>query len=225
MSETRLWKLGAIVVIIALVLGTWFLGISPRLDEASQAHESRSAVELQNLAHEATLAALEKEAENFTKLEGDLADLRTAVPSGAGLPLLIDQLNSLAAETGVVIEQLTAGDPVAYVHPDAADGTSGVEEDVELVAARAGIAPESLLVVPIGLRVAGTYDNVMNFVDGLQRGDRLALVHGLNLTTGPATGASQVVMEVTAQTFVLLEDPPKPAATGEESVSEGVAAG
>jgi Tfp pilus assembly protein PilO len=225
MSETRLWKFGAIVLIIALVLGTWFLAISPRLDEASQANENRSAVEMQNLTHEATLAALEKDAKNFNKFEDELADLRVAVPSGAGLPLLIDQLNSLAAETGVVIEQLTASDPVAYVHPVAADGTSGVEEDTELVAARAGIAPERLLVVPIGLRVAGAYDNVMGFVDGLQHGDRIALVHGLNLTTGPATGTSQVVLEITAQTFVLLENPPTPAVTNEEPVSEGVAAG
>jgi Tfp pilus assembly protein PilO len=225
MAETRIWKFGTIVVVVALLVGSWFLAISPRLDEASLANANRSDVEQQNLMHEATVASLEKDFEKLDHFEETLAQLRIAIPSGSGLPLLIDQLNSLAAGTGVVIEQLTAGDPTAYVHPPATEGVDGGGEATEVAAARAAIAPDSLLVVPIGLRVAGTYDQVMSFVDGLQHGERLALVHGLNLTTGPASATAQVVLEITAQTFVLLENPPTTAASSPASVSEAAPAG
>lgn len=229
MNETRLWKLGSIIVIVALLAGTWFLAISPRLAEASQANEQRSNVQTQNVAHEAELAALEEKAEHLDEFNDELATLRLAIPSGAGLPLLIDQLNLLAAETQVTIKQLTASDPSVYTPLPAStestelEGETDAQADPELASARASIPPESFLVIPIGLSISGTYSDAMNFVDGLQHGDRLILVHNLDLTTGPASGSAQVELEITAQTFVLLEKSSQPETSTAAGTSEAAA--
>lgn len=210
MKQSRMWTFGAIVVILAVVAGTWFLGISPRLSEATQANNDRENVETQNQLHEVKIASLIEQSKNLEPLRRELAELHLSVPSDADLPLLIGQINQLAQSSGVLVSQLVPGNPTVYT-PVEQPVAEGVEEpDAELSAARGGVNPESFLIIPLSINVSGTYGQVMDFVNRLQTGPRLTLVYNLSMSDGPALPDTPVELFITAQTFILLDSTPPP---------------
>lgn len=210
MNATRLWTLGTIILIVALVVGTWMIGVSPRLSEATLANDERANVEQQNLMHQATLAALQKQFEGKDQLVGELAQMQVAVPSTLELPALVNELNRLSGAAGVVVQSLTLGVPTPYVA--AADAPPA---DPQITAAMAGITPENLLVVPLDLSVSGTYGAVMAFVSSLQTGERLILVHDLALASGAMSDDAAVEFTLSGQLFVLMEASEAPVPTGD----------
>jgi Tfp pilus assembly protein PilO len=199
MNTTRMWTLASIVVIVAVVAGTWFVGISPKLEEAEKANADRSTVEAQNQIHEAKLASLKQQAERIDELKGELDALHKAVPNTAELSVLINQISTLAANAGVTITQLTTSDPVRFVPSEVE------QEDSELVAALSSVNEENFLAIPIGINVTGTYGQAMAFVKNLQKAERLILVHGLSLSKGSAVQSAEVEYAITGQAFVFLD--------------------
>jgi Tfp pilus assembly protein PilO len=200
MNATRLWTLGTIIMIIALLAGTWMIGVSPRLSEATLANDERANVEQQNLMHQATLVALQTQFEGKGELEKELTEMQKAVPSSLELPALINELNRLSGNAGVVVKSLTLGVPTPYVLP-----TDAAPADPQFTAAMAGITPENLLIIPIDLSVSGTYGAVMAFVSSIQTGDRLILVHDLALASGAMADDAAVEFTLSGQLFVLMD--------------------
>ncbi|MHA6669275.1 type IV pilus inner membrane component PilO [Homoserinimonas sp. A447] len=217
MSTSRLWSLGAIALIAALLVGSWLLGISPKLTEASAANTDREAVEVQNAVHEATLTALEEQFADMDQLEEQLAALQVAVPNAAELPDLISQLNAKAIAHGVVITSITVTDPVAYV--PAAEAPA----DPELAAAASSVTSDNFLGISVNMTVTGTYAQAMNFVADVQAGERIFLVHDLSLTEGIMSADSPVILNTTGQVFVLLEPDQIPAAPATETAAPAAA--
>ncbi|MCU1545963.1 MAG: hypothetical protein JWP30_1063 [Homoserinimonas sp.] len=200
MNSNKIWTFGSIVAIVTLILGTWFLSVSPRLAEMSTAHDSRLSADAQNAELENALAALEDQYDEMATLESQLADVRIAVPDDAALPALIDQLNQRANANGVVITSMTVSDAEPYV--PAAD----VSSDAELSAASASVTADNFLTMNIGLTLSGAYGPVMQFIADVQQGERLFLVHDLALTEGTMQADAPVVIVATGQVFVLLDE-------------------
>lgn len=213
MNSARVMAFGSVLIIAVLLAGTWFLGVSPKLTDAAKANTDRAAVETQNAAHQAAVAALKEQSENLPALQADLDELRAAVPGEAALPELISQLNRNAIAHGVTITSLTVADPVPYLVPPE------VAEDSELAAASASLSADNFLTIGIGLDLTGTFDDVMAFVSDLQSGERLYLVHALDLVEGAMEPEAVVTLSTTGQVFVLLEKAPA-APTGEVPEAE-----
>jgi len=55
------------------------------------------------------------------------------------------------------------------------------------------------------MSVAGNYEDVMNFIDTIQKGDRLVLVHSLGMSEGLAKSGERVQISISAETYVLLD--------------------
>jgi Tfp pilus assembly protein PilO len=83
MNNPRFATLLAVLVVVALVAGTWFLGIAPRLAEAATANTDRETVEAQNRAHQAELDRLLELNDRLPELQAELAEIRTAIPGDA----------------------------------------------------------------------------------------------------------------------------------------------
>jgi Tfp pilus assembly protein PilO len=205
-NASRLWGFGAILVIVALVGGTWFIGISPQLAAAAAANDSRETVKMQNAKHQITLAELEKQFGELDELRDELEQLRKAVPATAALPDMLRELHSLAAANGVAVSSVTVADPSTYAPIE------NTTEDPELAAALATVSTGAFLVIPIDVGVTGLYQNVMAFIAGLQHGERLFLVHDINLSSGVMSTDSEVEVSVSGQVFVLLDVAPAPLA-------------
>lgn len=201
MNINRLWTIGGIIVVVAIVLGTWFVGIAPKLQEAATAEKSRAEVQAQNESHEVVLAALKKQFEGIDELDAELLDLRLEVP---GLPLqpeFMHELHTLADQHGVVISTIDVSEPSAYV------ALPSAEEGPEVSAARASVNEKNFFEVTYKLTVAGEYSAVVSFLDALQHSKRLFLVYEL-LTPekAPVVPGSPLKFEITGQVFVLLDD-------------------
>jgi Tfp pilus assembly protein PilO len=209
----RLWKIGTGILIGATLLFGWLLGISPNLAGAKLADEDRVAVEAQNAAYEAQVATLRKQFEGIDDLKSNLASLQTAVPSSAEIPAFVAQLNAITQRHQVTLATLTVSDaqayvpvaPVAPVVTDAAadDGSqpastpaAPAEPTTAEVAAAAAPQPSELVTaenfvsVPISLSVTGSYQNVLDFVDSVQKGSRLAMVTSFTTSASTSTGTA-----------------------------------
>lgn len=199
MNASRLWTIGSILVIVAIVAGTWFVGISPQLTAASAANDSRASVEAQNEVHEATLISLQEQFDDIDILRAELAELRKAVPADAALPELFSQIHQTAAANGVAVSSLAFADPSPYAPVE------GATTDPELATAMASVSSGAFLVIPVDVTAVGPYQNVMAFVSSLQSGERLMLVHDLTLIEGQMAVDSAVQLKLAGQVFVLLD--------------------
>ncbi|TFC35443.1 hypothetical protein [Cryobacterium sp. TMT2-42-4] len=192
---------------ITALLG-WMIGISPNLKAASGANADRLIVEQQNADADAKLAALKKQFEGIGTLKNDLASVRMAVPEGAAIPAFLRQLGTLTSQNDVRLTDFSVGDAERYA--PAAPATSAVieapvaEEEVApvaedaaaaattpatvaaaptLPAAPPGITGENFVAVPITVSIEGSYSKLLDYLDGLQKGERLALVTSIETTT------------------------------------------
>lgn len=218
MNSSRLWTLGSIIVIIALIAGTWFVGISPQLTEAAKANTERAGVEQLNARHVVTLKDLETQFKDIDKLRDELAELQLAVPEADETASLLRQVQSLADSAGVIVTDITLSSPEWFAAP------AEVPADPELAAALGSVNPENFLVIPVEQTVAGTYAAVMNYVQALQTGQRAFLVHDVSLGSGLPSGGTQVEVTITGQIFVLLSGTAAAQAGGAESPTGGAEA-
>lgn len=260
MNTNRIWVLGAVLLVgVAVVLG-WMLGISPKLDEARTAKEERISVETQNTGYEAQLTTLKKQFESIGDLKDELAELRQAVPSGADIPVLVGQLDSIAEDHGVTLTSINVSDAQPYTPTIAAAPAADPAADpaAETAAANADTAPaaptaatgdgaaspaapagsasitaENFVAIPIAIDVAGTYQDVVDFIDGLQNGNRLVMVNTF-ITTEPkdavastdpnapaasASSSNEITASINAFVYVLLD--PDSAAPATEATATG----
>ena len=226
MNVNRLWVLGAVLLMSVVALIGWSLGISPKLGEARDATAERVAVEAQNTSYELQLATLKQQFESIDGLRVDLADLRESVPQGANIPKFVGQLDSIALQNTVKLTAITVSDAQSYAAalattaaPEAAppaEGAAAAAVPAEGTAAGATaaadaavpVAPvvtpaDNLIAIPISLSVEGGYQNVLDFISGLQQGERLVTVSAFG-TTASADAPGMVTGTITALIYVLL---------------------
>lgn len=199
MNASRLWTIGSIVVIIAVVAGTWFVGISPRLTEAATANSERASIEFLNQQHAATVASLKKQFEELPDLNTQLEQLRTAVPAGDDSAALLRQLHALARSAGITVTDLTLSAPERFALP------AEPPAEAELAAALGSVGPENFLVIPVEQTVTGEHAQIMAYLDGLQKGERAFLVHDVTFDSGIPSNSTQVSVTFSGQVFVLLD--------------------
>lgn len=211
-QNMRLWVIGSITVIVAILAAGWFLGVQPALAAAAAAEAERETVQAQNDAALVTLAVLAKDRENQASLEKDYKTLLASIPQTAGTSAFIDGLDSLASKAGVQITGFTVGDPLAYTVPLSAAapaptdaGATPAPTDDTATATGTGapvappvvtnplITPDNFVGILIGIDVAGNYDSVLSFLDGLQTGKRLFLVTGIESQRDADAGDANVV--------------------------------
>jgi len=241
----RLFVLGAVMLMgVVAVLG-WMLGVSPKLSEARAAKAEQATVETQNASFEVQLATLKKQFESIGELRTELADLREAVPSGADIPAFVGQLDKIAQAQEVTLASITVSDAQPYVPvvaatpaapapaEGAATGDSAAAAPIDAAAAAAAAVPApvvnelitatNFVAVPISLSVDGSYDNVLDFIEGLQKGTRLVMVTTVTTTKPEAT--SSVTSTISGFIYVLLDPNAATAATAATDATDATAAG
>ncbi|TFB96793.1 hypothetical protein E3O42_16780 [Cryobacterium adonitolivorans] len=206
MDKNRIWAFGAALAIAATAILGWTLGISPKLNEAKAAEIQRAVVETQNIDYESQLATLQKQFDNIGDLKSDLAALQLAVPNAAEIPAFVTQLDTIGRQrdvtlTGIIVNDAQSYVPVVVAPPAAAAAPAAEVESTETTGAgvsateavtvpptpaelAASLAPSpsplvtaaNFVSVPITVNVEGSYGDVLEFIDGLQKGTRLALV-------------------------------------------------
>jgi Tfp pilus assembly protein PilO len=229
MDKNRIWVLGSVIVMVAVVALGFLLGIQPHLKSIAAARADSAAVEVVNLAQTATLDALKLDFAGIDEVRAELEPLNLSVPTGTEMPTFVNQLSELAARSRVTVAAITVADAVAYspVVATPAEGAAPVAEDAEATDAvptevgpveTAGIPPvvdaliteDSFASLNVQLSIQGDYDRVLEFVDGLQTGGRLFLVSGIS--TANSSEEDSVGVEATISGLVYVLIPPTGAA-------------
>jgi len=154
-SDRNLLILGILAIVI-LIIGYYFLLLSPlldRLNEQAQAREDKQA-QLEQLQQEVN--ELEEIRRQSPEIERQLLELSKRVPTQPQIPTLVVQVQEIADTSGVTQLSVEPGDPA----PPAGGG--------------------DYQVVPVTMQFNGTYDEMQNFLFRMRNLARLVTVTDLS---------------------------------------------
>ncbi|TFC91459.1 hypothetical protein [Cryobacterium sp. TMT4-31] len=197
MDKNRIWLIGSVLTMVAVVAFGFMLGVQPQLKAAAAARAESLAVQAVNAEQTVVLDQLKLDFAGIDDLRAELAPLDDSVPTGTEMPAFVKQLSELAGRSQVTVASITVADAVAYTPVAAAVVAAPVAEDgatTELVpapeatVATAGIPPVVDPLITAGnfaslavqITLTGDYNRVLDFVNGLQTGARLFLVSGVS---------------------------------------------
>ena len=184
MNQIKMRVAGAILLILLIVGGGWFLGIEPSLAIASSANQERVRVNSLNNLNEFFLAKLRSDYQNITALQSQLNLLRVSVPTTANLSKFISELNSLASKENVTVKSIQFNDAKPYSFIGQTLGAAGKQEPPPPLS-NSKITSTNFVVIPMQISVTGIYSDVLDFLNSVQVGPRLCLITTLS-TTGSA---------------------------------------
>jgi Tfp pilus assembly protein PilO len=207
-SKTSTWVAGTVFIALLIMVGSWFLLVSPVLTTAAETLTTAQGVEADNDAARSRIQTLKAQFETLDQSKAELAALQVQVPTTADISDYLRQVDAKAAEHGVSLTAVSPSTPELFASPvppavatvtepettegaddagAAADATTTVDPAVAAAAAAAAAVPAGLIDVPISMTVVGSYANVLAWVDAVQQQtDRLLLV-----TTVTGTGQDE----------------------------------
>ncbi|SDM85691.1 hypothetical protein SAMN05216368_102402 [Cryobacterium flavum] len=220
MNRDRLWGLTWVAIVGAVVVFGTLLGIAPKVAEASAAARELTNVKAQNTQHELALATLKDEFAHIDVLKNNLAELQLGIPLTADIPAFVAQLDAIAAEHQVTLDQISISDGTGYVpiEPVAAPEAAAASTDAataDLAGADSAptmsprLSPANYISVPVSIEASGTNASVLDFLSGLQYGDRIIAIK--TFSTGAGASAGEATVTIAAEIYVLV-DPTAPAA-------------
>lgn len=198
-SAKTIWSVGAALVALVLVAGSWMLLLAPRLDATASLTEQREAAEARGDELVRTAAALAREYQDIDAMRAELATLLVQFPSEVELPEFTRSLSALVDSTGATVTSVRVGSARAVGSapemPDARDGTA---------APVLPVPPPGMYAVPIDLSVTGTVDQAKEFASALQAPTgRLFLLTRLSWSTPDEAGTAQFALS--GFTYVLAD--------------------
>ena len=193
-SKTAPWVFGTAIFAVLILIGAWFLAISPKLSAASDEREQTTAQQARVDQLTVLLDGLKHDFENIESFRTQLKDLQVQIPSDQQLSTLNRQLSTIATETSMVVTSFAPSSPVEVVTPGAAaagtvttDGATPAEPTGQTATTQ---AVKGFYAIPIDVVVVGTYPNMVAFLDKLQTGNpRLILVSQLAAVSQKDTAA------------------------------------
>jgi Tfp pilus assembly protein PilO len=207
MTDTRKWSAAAAVLIIAIVAAGWFLLVAPKRSHATELEGLTASQESDNVALQQKLEELKAQQADLPKQRARLAEITTKIPTNPALPSLIRDLTAAGRRIGVSIDSMAPSAPLAV--------TAAAPGAVAAAPAPAGAAAssETLLQVPLTLKVTGGYFALEQYLNKLEGLKRSFLVTGFNISDASTAGASDDDRTIILSGRVFLSQPAAPAAT------------
>ncbi len=219
MTKNGWWVAGGVLAAVLVLVGGWFLGVSPMLASAATAQASAADVTAQNQTIGMKLAALSKTAAKQGELETQDVELQKAVPTILKPNTFSRRVYEVAALSNVVVDSWALGSATPYTAPEslaapapvpaATDGAASPSPSPSATAsetvapAPVSTAPKLALtdplvtatnfaVVPVTMSVTGSQADVLKFASAIQDDERVMLITAVNTARnddGTTTGA------------------------------------
>ena len=181
----------AIVGVIVVLLGFFFLFVRPRQQELADVRENIEAEEARTVQLKSELARLEELQEKAPQLEADLSRLRRFVPDDDEVPNFIFLVQESANQAGVDFVQITPELPKPP--PEGA----------------------ALAEIRVQIGAGGGYFAVQDFIRRLHALDRALRIDNMSLTGEETeTGDTRLTADMTSRIFF---DSPQAAATTDDA--------
>lgn len=185
MTDTRKWTLGAVLVAVMILVAGWFLLISPKRGEVADLQVQTQTQTRTNSTLETELAVLKEQNKDLPEKQAELAALRTKIPETPELPTYIREMQDIGRQSGVTFASLTPATPVGLGGTTSSTGA---------------LVPDELAAINVDMVVAGSYFEIIKFMNDLETSSRYTLVSGYTIgEEGAEAGASaQESPELTA---------------------------
>lgn len=208
MSKNRLSLLLAVMAMVVVAVGGFFLAVQPQIAQTAAAHAQTETVNATNGASRTELARLRDQAAELPAMRRELAARSASVPDSADVSPFLDELTAIATSAGMQVSSFTASDATAYsptvtadpANTDSASGGSGstanASPSAEPSATATATAPsapaapsivtdpsitaQNLSVIPVTVAVDGSFEQALSFVKGVQSGQRLFLITSIS---------------------------------------------
>ena len=175
MSRSKSLVIGAFLLIIAIIAGGWFLEISPQRAITSNLNSERANVLALNSKNQLLLTQLKKEYQNIAPLKSQLDLLNRSIPPTANVSAFISELNSTANTYNVTIKSIVVSDAKPYALAAQAPATNGTKEP-PAPDSNLKINSANFVIIPLQISISGKDADVLDFVNGIQKGQRLFLI-------------------------------------------------
>ncbi len=218
-NRTTQWTLGAAVLCVAILAGSWFMLIAPRRAHAADLRNQAVAAAGEVQLAQTKTAQLRNEFADLPKQKAELAAIKAQLTPKADMSTLVTDLQRQASAAGVALNSIVPGSPVVV------GAASGSATSATLAAAG------SVVSIPLTLTATGDYFEDSLFTKYLQtKLTRAFLVNNVSTaasqsttstptatstatptvtattsTTSTTTGSSGVSLSVTGSVFVLLD--------------------
>lgn len=155
----RIWLFGGLLVIVGMIVASWFLAISPKLQEAEDVQGQADDMSVRLVALKREVAELKTKAAKEASYRADHDKYRAALPKGWSQSAFLRQLQASGTSVNVEVSGMTAGEPAK------SPADPGVVE------------------LPITLTAEGTTTDLSRFLDRLQNVQpRAVLITSANLS-------------------------------------------
>lgn len=141
-AKKSTWIAGAAAVAVAILVATWFLAVSPKIDSVRATNAQTESTREKNRSLEAQVAKLRDDFKKLPDYKAQIDALRLQIPTTAQLADYLRQVDGIAAETKVTVTSVSAQPPQAVI-PSAAGAGGSVSTEVPAPSASATPAPSS----------------------------------------------------------------------------------
>jgi hypothetical protein len=212
MNRYRLWTVGAIVAIVAIVGAAIGIGVEPSLAATAAADASTSAARQANVRTLAELSRLAGLGAKQSALVEQNGRLGYAVTGSLRWNTFSRQVRGAAAADGVQITALTSAEAADYVPPTRVGGTTAATPAPsasttttpapattsaatpgQFGTANALITGSDFVVIPVTVAVTGDQASSFAFVQDLQQMNRLFAVDNVTYSTGSGAAPSTTI--------------------------------
>jgi Tfp pilus assembly protein PilO len=166
----------AVLALIVVAGAFWMLLISPKREEASKLGERVETLEASLAQHQAEAETAEAARREFPANYGQLVVLGKAVPADSETSSLLVQIQHISEGSHVRFEEIELaageGEAASAPVPEASEGAelpSPTEVAASTMPLGASIGPAGLNVMPYTLQFSGSFFNVADFIQGLDK--------------------------------------------------------
>ncbi|QZN84253.1 hypothetical protein [Cellulomonas sp. C5510] len=200
------WIAGAAFIGVVALVGTWFLGVSPVLDESARLTAESETTRAQNVQLEAKLHQLSADSAKLPELKAELAQLQVGIPTTAQVDDFLRWVDEIQTARQIPTVNVEVADPMSVVDnrgaltpepaptdassaspspepsasPDDTSGGENADKSTAETPTAAVPGPDGFVAVPVTITVLGNFVSSLGFISDLQSADgRLFLVTDL----------------------------------------------
>ena len=200
-TADRSLMLIAVVVALLLAVGTFFLGINPRLSAASDARAARDSQLAENVDLEAMRQQRIAAEANVPEMTDVIYEIRDMLPPSLDAPQLRRSIAAIINEAGLVVHDDIAGDPVPVLGGLV---LAPAMQAVGLQSVVDGKTFSTLYAIPYSFTVRGNAIEVLDVLEEIQLNvEPYYLISSVAFSATDSEGAGAVSVTVIGSFFML----------------------
>lgn len=203
-SKTTTSNTIAVMLTIAVLVLAWKMVLPGYFSHRN----NLSSLENEVNAAKIKLDSIEKSKAELSAIKPIADQLLVAVPEGADEPDLISELEAIAIKNNIVLPSISIGSDTgeqtaesntsASANSNAANSAPSASQDSSTAASDPSVETTSGAPIVIAFSVEGSFENLNNFIAGIEKSVRFMNIVGLTYGTDSESGGNTLALQIEA---------------------------